>query len=132
MRLIEVHIKCFVAKIRVLRLSFFLIALVSIVLLSQQSYADATCSGTISELVVHADGDVRTFPSWRNHWVGICNVNQPRLGISTQTCWTWFSLLASAKEASTLTVIKYASPVSSCSNLDIQTNSPAPLYVLVR
>lgn len=105
------------------------IAIATLVLPSTANAA-AYCVGTVSNVFVYGSGDVVINGSWRNGWTTICNVNEERLGIKPQTCFTWFSAVSSGITENKQVGVYYANLNSGdCATIPTYGSSPAPYYV---
>src|SRR5262245_31212188 len=94
------------------------------------AHADVYCSGAVYEYLVMADGTLTVRSQWRQDWTARCNVHGTWKNISGETCFSWMSILNSAKTHNKAAGVYYTgSPV--CSTLPTYTDAPAPWYVRV-
>jgi hypothetical protein len=90
--------------------------------------ADVYCSGALLEHLVYADGQLMIRSQWRNDWTVLCSVTGTWKGVPTETCFTWFGLLTSAKTNNKPVGIYYTGDTP-CSALGTYASAPAPIYV---
>lgn len=94
------------------------------------AHADAYCAGLTYEALTYSNGDVMILPAWRNDWIVICNLNTPRNGVSTSTCFSWFSAINSSILYNKSVGYYFAGiEQSACATLPTYSGTPAPLYV---
>lgn len=112
-------------KIVATALAFFASGLVAT---SPASAATQWCEGTVTNVLVGADGQVMVLPSFRNDWVQVCNVGASWKSISTTICNMWVAFLTTAAASGRgITVFYYDAPA--CSAMPIYSDSPAPGYI---
>ncbi|GAA0464095.1 hypothetical protein GCM10009096_00690 [Parasphingorhabdus litoris] len=92
--------------------------------------AAASCGGPVTNVITYGTGDVMILGSWRGDWTVLCNVNQERLGIKPQTCFTWFSSISTAiTENKDLYVYYTTINAPECATMPTYGNAPVPYYV---
>lgn len=86
--------------------------------------AEVYCSGSITGLILYDDGSVALRGSWRsdNAYTFMCSVTTTgvaaKLGVSTDTCKTWYGSLLTAKATgSDITLWYYDNAGFNCANL---------------
>jgi|SRR5688572_8237073 hypothetical protein len=104
-------------------------ALLVMALLPVTSFANLSCIGTVSDVLVYADGTVGIKQSETGDFTFICNLKEERLGVSTATCALWTSLLINVKENRSKAEIFYRVTGTTCRDLPLYANSPAPWYI---
>ena len=87
------------------------------------------CTGALNRILVYGNGDVMISPDWNASWVAICNVRTERLGVSTDTCKAWLTLIESAKAQGNVVGVIYNSGAYSCSTIPSYGGSPAPVGI---
>jgi hypothetical protein len=87
------------------------------------------CSGTMANLWIYSDGSVYVYPSYREDYTRICNVNVDTNGVSAASCLVWFSILKSAVQRRSSVMIFY-NDAPSCATLPTYGSSPVPAYVM--
>lgn len=104
-------------------------AFVALMLPSPASAA-ALCVGTVPHVYVYANGGVHIIGSWRNSLTQICNVKEEWKGISTQTCFTWFSAVSNANVENQQVAIYYSGlNQAECATIPHYGLAPAAAYV---
>jgi hypothetical protein len=106
------------------------IALLATQLSTTAQAAQQWCVGTLSNLWVDKNGVVFVRPSWRGDYIGLCNVNDVRDGVSPTLCMAWLSAIRSSIVRQAPTTVHY-SDAPSCATVPTYESSPAPYYVLV-
>lgn len=105
------------------------IAIATLVLPSTANAATA-CSGFLTNVISYANGDVTIYGLWRTDWTQICNLNQERLGVSPQTCFSWFSIMSSSITENKQVVVYYPTLTQDqCATMPTYASSPVPGYV---
>ena len=93
------------------------------------SAAPQWCVGMVNQLWIASDGTVYVYPSYRNDFTRICNINAETGGVSVTTCLAWFAMLRNAvQRQSTVTVYYVEAPA--CNALPSYANTPIPYYVM--
>jgi hypothetical protein len=90
--------------------------------------ADVYCSGTVRDHLVYHEGTVMLRATWKDDWHYVCNLKAPWKGVSTETCYTWFAILAAAKIHAKPIGIYYSGDTP-CSSLPSYDGAPGPLYI---
>lgn len=90
--------------------------------------ADAHCTGNVLEHLVYKEGLLMIRSSWRNDWTVLCGIQTPWKGVSTESCFTWFGLVTSARTHNKPMIIYYDNS-NSCAALATYADAPAPAYV---
>ena len=90
------------------------------------------CYGTITQVLTYADGTVSIFPTWRNDWINVCNLNNTVKGISPMTCVAWYAVIKSAASKQPLqTTVMFYQDMAACEVVPTYANSPAPGYLML-
>lgn len=90
------------------------------------------CQGTVTSVYVSQAGDVIFQASYRADYTEVCNLHGAWKGISTETCYAWYSQLIAAKTHAKDVLLNYQTTAThTCSALPTYENSPAPFYVMV-
>ena len=87
------------------------------------------CSGTLSRIWVDANGIVHYYASFRNQHLAVCDIDSTRLGITAETCKTWYASLQTAMAAQQSVTIQYSTDYT-CATLPIYTGAPVPRYIM--
>lgn len=89
------------------------------------------CNVTIQSLLIYGDGTVNVRHAGRNDYTHICNLNEPREGVSIATCAMWASMLLSLKQNDASAQFYYVSKpeYDGCEDLPVYSSSPAPVYI---
>jgi hypothetical protein len=90
--------------------------------------ADVNCSGSVSEHLVYSDGSLMIRPSWHAGWIIVCSTQAPWKGVSTESCFTWFSMITSARLHNKGVGIYYLGDAP-CSSFSTYYGAPGPVYV---
>jgi hypothetical protein len=90
--------------------------------------ADVYCNGVVPEHLVYNDGTLMIIAPWNGQWIFLCNMQSPWKGVSTEACYSWYSLITSAK-IHNKSVGFYYSGETACSNFGGYGGAPGPLYV---
>jgi hypothetical protein len=97
---------------------------------SVPAHADAYCIGLVNETLTYADGRMMIYSAWRNDWTTLCSLNGAWNGISSQTCFAWFSQVQAAVAARRNLGIWYGGLTQAqCATMGTYDTSPAPVYV---
>ncbi len=97
---------------------------------SSNANAATSCSGFLTNVISYANGDVTIYGLWRTDWTQICNLNQERLGVSPQTCFSWFSIMSSAITENKQVVVYYPTLTQAqCATMPTYASAPVPGYV---
>jgi len=99
-------------------------------LLSTAAQADISCSGTLSGVLLYADGSVMIQGSWRGDWTMICNTQNNFGGIDTSTCLAWYGAAVKSSQGHITVGTYYSGDTYTCTNLPTYHNSPPPVYLL--
>lgn len=90
------------------------------------------CQGTVVSVYVSSSGDVIFQGSYRGDYTEVCNLHGSWQGISTETCYAWYSQLIAAKTHAKEVLLNYQTTASyTCDALPTYANSPVPGYVMV-
>lgn len=108
-----------------------LLALLLTALVSVPAHADAGCTGYIDNVWTKNDGSVFALQDAVGHYTKMCNLNTPWFGISTSTCFGWFSALNSAVIYNKPVAVYYEGPYS-CTTLPADSDAPPPYYLQLR
>jgi hypothetical protein len=100
------------------------------ILLSTAAQADISCSGTLSGVLLYADGSVMIQGSWRGDWTMICNTQNNFGGIDTSTCLAWYGAAVKSSQGHVTVGTYYSGDTYTCTNLPTYHNSPPPVYLL--
>ncbi len=95
------------------------------------SAADIFCNGTVSAVYVSSDGSVVFSGSYRNDYTQACNVHGIWQGITSETCFTWYSALLAAKVHGKQVVVQYSTPSYTCATLPTYAFALMPNYAMV-
>jgi hypothetical protein len=90
--------------------------------------AELYCTGLVSEHLVYADGTLMVSTTWLTGWTYLCNLQSPWKGVSTEACFSWFSLVTAARTNNKPVGLYYDS-TQTCATLPSYGNAPAPIYV---
>lgn len=99
-------------------------------LLSGAARADISCTGTVSEVILYADGTVMIQGSWRNDLTMICNTQNNFGGIDTSTCLAWYGAAVKASQSHVTVGTYYTGSTYTCANLPVYGSSPPPVYLM--
>lgn len=100
----------------------------TMLLWSQASAAQVSCTGTPTGVFTNTNGSLVAQMPWRQDWVGVCNVKTSWKGIDPSICWTWFTFISTAIAEQKPILVSY-SGASNCASIATYENSPAPYYV---
>ena len=90
------------------------------------------CQGSVVSVYVSSTGDVIFQGSYRANYTEVCNLHGTWHGISTESCYAWYSQLIAAKTHAKSVLLNYQTTASyTCADLPTYENSPAPGYVMV-
>lgn len=90
------------------------------------------CQGTVTTVYIDSYGAVIFQPSYRADYTQVCNVHGTWQGVSSETCFAWFSALLSAKVHNKQVLLQYSTATAyTCANLPTYAGSPQPSYVMV-
>ena len=91
------------------------------------------CYGTITDLLIFSDGSIMAKPSWRQDWIGICNLNTTWKDVPPVTCAAWYTTLKTAmtKQPLPQTTIYYPE-ASLCPSVPTYSAAPAPGYIMLQ
>jgi hypothetical protein len=92
--------------------------------------APAYCTGGLERMFHEASGLVYVFPTFRNDWVAICNVNANWNGVTPEVCRAWVSEVLSVILTQKAVTMYYAD-IPSCAAIPYYSNAPAPAYIMV-
>jgi hypothetical protein len=93
------------------------------------SAATLTCTGTIDQVRMHADGSVQVLPSWRGDWINLCNVYSSWKGVPNTVCPRLHTAALTAQTTQGITTTYYASSAAAaCNAMALGTNADAPTY----
>ena len=92
--------------------------------------ADVFCRGVIHQMYIQADGGLQIFPSFRNDWLQLCNLNATRAGVTVDTCKAWLALITTLQVTQQPVTIAYPGG-SACDALATSQYAPAPAYVML-
>jgi hypothetical protein len=105
-------------------------AMLSISVANPALAAPQWCGGKIERMFHDAGGVVFIFPTFRNDWIAICNVNAAWQGVTPEVCRGWLSETLSVILGDKSVTIFY-SDVPSCEAIPYYSLAPAPSYVMV-
>jgi hypothetical protein len=86
------------------------------------------CRVRVTSVLVYGDGTVNVSHTGRGDYTHICNLDQPRQGVSTTTCAMWAAMLQQVKRTNS-TVDFYYGGAGSCETLPTYGGSPGPTYI---
>ncbi|MEO9600703.1 hypothetical protein [Parasphingorhabdus sp.] len=92
--------------------------------------AAAWCQGNITNIVVHNNGAVNIYSTWRSAWTVICNVKTEWKDVPSEVCFTWFSI-ANTSIVENKTAVAYYPAIeqADCATMDLNTSAPGPGYL---
>jgi hypothetical protein len=99
-------------------------------LLSATAQADISCSGTLSSVLLYADGTVMINSTWRNDWTMICNTQNGYGGIDISTCLAWYGAAVKASQSHVAVATYYAGNTYTCANLPTYGSTPPTVYLM--
>jgi hypothetical protein len=99
-------------------------------LLCTAARADISCGGTLSAVLLYADGSVMIQGTWRNDLTIICNTQNNFGGIDTSICLAWYGAAVKASQSHVGVGIYYTGDTYTCANLPTYHNSPPPVYLM--
>jgi len=109
-----------------------LIGVLAIGLSFSASAGNIYCLGSVVNLYVSSSGDVIFQASYRSDYTEVCNLHGSWQGISTETCYAWYSQLIAAQTHTKQILLNYQTTATyTCANLPTYENSPVPGYVMV-
>lgn len=86
------------------------------------------CTGLITEHLVYSDGTLMILAPWRNDWINLCNLQSPWKGVSTEACFSWFSLVTAARTNNEPIDVYYDSNLT-CATFGTYGGAPGAVYV---
>lgn len=90
------------------------------------------CYGTINQFLTYSDGTVAVFPTWRNDWIHVCNLNATLNEVTPVTCAAWYSIIRTAATRQPLqTTVMFFQDGASCASLPTYSGSRAPNYIML-
>jgi hypothetical protein len=104
------------------------VAIAGMSMFSNAQAVDQYCSGLVSDHLVYSNGTLMIRAPWLNEWTYLCNLQSPWKGVSTEACFTWFSLVTAAR-ANNKPVGAYYQTQLTCATLGTYENAPAPMYL---
>lgn len=91
------------------------------------------CEGSVGGLYVTNTGDVVFNGSYHTNYTQVCNLHGSWQGITTETCYAWYSQLLAARTHSQNVLLNYQTTATyTCASLPTYQDSPAPGYVMVK
>jgi hypothetical protein len=91
--------------------------------------AAVDCVGTVSKVLLYADGTVNIMGSWRGDYTFVCSTTGVYGSqVSAEVCLGWYALLTKAK-ADNLNVTVYYNTNTPCNGLPTYQSTPVPHYV---
>jgi hypothetical protein len=90
--------------------------------------ADVFCNGSVAQFLVYDDGTLVVLAPWTGEWHHICSFATPYKGVSTESCYAWFSLLTAAK-VHNKQIGMYFAVDTPCAQFGTYGAAPAPFYV---
>ena len=100
----------------------------ALALISLSSHAVTDCNGTVTRVLLYADGSVNLQGSWRGDFTVLCNTNGTFGGISSETCMSWYGTALSAAAHGKQINVYYAATYT-CATLPTYWSAPVPTYV---
>ena len=96
----------------------FLLSIV-LVFVSANTFAAFDCVGTVTKVLIHANGDVVTEMSWNPETnMTVCSLKQELNNVDVTTCALWSGLLLSAKERGKATLVfNYSANTDDCADV---------------
>lgn len=91
-------------------------------------YGAFSCTATISNVLVYANGSVNVKHTGRGKYTIICNLKKERQGVSIPTCAMWTSMLQNIQKNDDKAIFYYSGN-GTCSELPIYSSTPAPVYI---
>ena len=110
--------------------SIFRSALCAALLLSAGAHAYISCSGTLSGVLMYANGNVMIQGTWRNDWTTICNTQTDWGGIDTSACVAWYGAAVKTSQSHITVGIYYNGDAYTCANLPTYGSTPPPVDFL--
>jgi hypothetical protein len=89
------------------------------------------CQGTVTSVYVSDAGDVIFQPSYRVDYTQVCNLHGTWKGVSSETCFSWYSAIMAAKVHNRQVLLQYATDSYTCANLPTYAGTLRPNYVMV-
>jgi hypothetical protein len=99
--------------------------------MAPSAMATIYCQGNVVNLYVSQSGDVIFQPTYRNDYTQVCNLHGGWQGITTETCFAWYSQLMSAKIHAKNVLLQYDGVGYTCANMATYGNTPKAGYVMV-
>ena len=112
------------------KLTLLLFTIITIQFSTQAYAATQWCQGTISKTYIAKDGTLLIYGSWRNDYTAVCNVSQPRDGVSVEVCKSWLALIITGKTTQTPMIVYYGN-VPSCTEIPSYGGAPSPGYIML-
>ena len=90
------------------------------------------CQGSVVSVYVSEAGEVVFQPSYRADYTQVCSLSGSWEGVSTETCYAWYSQLIAAKTHSRDVLLQYSVTSQTCASLPTYGASLKPAYVMVQ
>jgi hypothetical protein len=97
------------------------------------------CAGLVYSVLIDSSGNVSIYPTFRNAFIQVCNVQADWKGVSQTTCLSWLNSLRSATEGAaqisntnSLNLVVGYPNIASCTAIAGGSGAPAPTYINLR
>ncbi|MGD8112538.1 hypothetical protein [Vibrio sp. TRT 17S01] len=106
--------------------------LLSLVFISQPSFAKITCHGKVKNILQYSNGLVTVLTDYRNDYTAMCDIDSDRGTVSPETCKGILSVLLTAHSSGKDIVVNYSGDQYACNNLPAYSAAPNPVYVGIK
>lgn len=119
---------------RLFRLAVWAVTAIALPLITSSVHAAPLyCTGTISAVLMYADGRVMIQGTWRGDFTDICNGQGTWGGIAETTCLSWYgAALKARKDVTTVTVYYPNGGSYTCATIPTYSSAPVPGYLMLQ